>query len=89
MAAKFDLNDDSVVVIVGVVLLVMLLLSRCSEDNCDATRNTFGADSLEYKQCVAQRRSGHRTGGGIVGRGPSTTICNRVGPIRRGADDSR
>ena len=57
----------TVVVIVGVVLLVMLLMSRCSEDNCDATRNTFGADSLEYKQCVAQRRSGHRTGGGSFG----------------------
>ena len=54
-------------ILAGVVLIV--LLSRCSGDHCDEVRNTFGAASAEYQQCLAQRGSGSgaRTGGGSYG----------------------
>jgi hypothetical protein len=58
----------TVVVIVLVVLAVMLMMSQCSSRrDCDTMRNTFGAESLEYRQCMANRGSGVRTGGGSWG----------------------
>lgn len=54
-------------VVLVVLLLVLLLLSRCDgrDTACDAQRNTFGADSPEYAQCLRdQRRGGYSSGGG-------------------------
>jgi hypothetical protein len=44
---------------------------RSSSDRCDELRQTFGPNSNEYRQCVAQRGSGtsSRTSGGSWGGG--------------------
>jgi hypothetical protein len=47
-----------------VIVILMILLSRCSRDDCDALRDTFGANSNEYRQCL-------RSGGGSGYRGGS------------------
>lgn len=57
---------------IGVIILVLvvlaLLVSQCSSRNpCDTTRNTFGAASAEYQQCVRNSGRGARTGGGSYG----------------------
>jgi len=51
------------------VLVVVLLLFRCSDDerDCDALRNTYGDASLEYRNCLAGNRGSGRTGGGSFG----------------------
>ena len=59
-------------VVLVVVVLVMLLLARCDgrDSACDAQRNTFGADSAEYAQCLREQRSGgysSGSGGGSFG----------------------
>jgi hypothetical protein len=57
------------VVVIGVVmLLVVVLMSRCGSDDCDGVRQTFGPSSAEYQQCQRNQRSGgFRTGGGSFG----------------------
>jgi hypothetical protein len=58
-------------VIVAVVLLVMLMLFRCSRDNdCEALRASYGQASNEYQNCLANQRGGSgssRTSGGSFG----------------------
>jgi hypothetical protein len=55
------------IVVVAVIVLV-LLLSRCSRDDCAQVKDTFGAASTEYRQCSQnQGGSGVRTGGGSYG----------------------
>ncbi|HZT54800.1 MAG TPA: DUF4178 domain-containing protein [Burkholderiaceae bacterium] len=54
------------------VVVVVLLLFRCgssSSSNCDATRDTFGAASSEYQNCLNSNRSGGSYGssGGSFG----------------------
>ncbi len=55
------------------VIAVLLMLFRCGGGNdCDDTRATFGEASQEYRNCVANQRSGgaiipFRTGGGSFG----------------------
>ncbi|MBI3369006.1 MAG: DUF4178 domain-containing protein [Burkholderiales bacterium] len=54
---------------VMLVLIVLLLVAKCSGDDCSALRETYGEQSNEYQQCV---RSGGgsgaaRTGGGSYG----------------------
>jgi uncharacterized membrane protein YgcG len=49
---------------------VLALFSRCSDDDCDGVRSTFGPASNEYQQCLKSQRSGsggYRTGGGSYG----------------------
>jgi ribosomal protein S27E len=57
------------IVMVLVVLVLVALLSQCSRGGCDEVRDTFGAASAEYQQCLARRGSGGglRTGGGSYG----------------------
>ena len=59
----------TVVVIGLVMLLVVVLMSRCGSDDCDGVRQTFGPNSSEYQQCQRNQRSsgGFRTGGGSFG----------------------
>ncbi len=59
-------------VIIGVFLFILLaaVLNDCSGDGCDDIRNTFGATSSQYQQCLASNRvggGGFRTGGGSFG----------------------
>ena len=51
------------------VLAVVLLLSMCSDDECDKIKTTFVAASTEYQQCARNRGSGTSgpVGGGSFG----------------------
>ncbi len=57
------------IVMVLVLLVLVALLVQCSRGGCDEVRDTFGAASAEYQQCLARRGSGAglRTGGGSYG----------------------
>lgn len=53
------------VLIVLALIVVMLMVVRCSRDDdarCDPVRNTFGASSLEYQNCLASNTSRSRGG---------------------------
>jgi hypothetical protein len=56
-------------VVAGLVLgILFLMLARCdSSDDCSDERSNFGEASQEYQRCLADRRSGSRTGGGSWG----------------------
>jgi hypothetical protein len=58
-------------IVVGLVLLLVLLMSRCSRNDCDELRATFGEASNEYQQCLRSNRAGSggwwRTTGGSYG----------------------
>jgi uncharacterized membrane protein YgcG len=66
-----DLTGSAVRMVAMIIFILVLvsLLSQCDDDDCDAVRDTFGAASNEYRQCVAQRGSGTtgRVGGGSYG----------------------
>lgn len=51
--------------VIGLVLLVLavILLVRCSRDDCDAVRQQFGADSAEFRQCQSSARVSGSSGG--------------------------
>lgn len=52
------------------VVLVLLMLMRCSDDDrdCEPLRASYGQASQEYQNCLASnRRSGYRTSGGSWG----------------------
>jgi hypothetical protein len=67
----------SVVVVIVVGLALLALLTRCSDsgtnssmtNRCAGVQSDYGADSAEYRQCVAQNRSSGtgRSGGGSYG----------------------
>lgn len=64
----------TVLVLIVVLVLLAALVGRCSQDECDRQRQTFGADSAEYQECrrsAAVLRSGARTSGGSWGGGSS------------------
>jgi hypothetical protein len=54
-------------ILFAVVVLVVIVLSRCGNDGCDEVRDTFGAASTEYHQCQRSAGSGVRSGGGSFG----------------------
>ena len=53
----------------GFVIVVLLLVFRCSgDDECDTLRSKFGESSREFQSCLASQRSGgYRSGGGSFG----------------------
>jgi endogenous inhibitor of DNA gyrase (YacG/DUF329 family) len=56
------------VIVFIVLVLLMLVLSQCSSDNCGEVKSTFGAASAEYQQCQRASGSGGRiTSGGSYG----------------------
>jgi Zn finger protein HypA/HybF involved in hydrogenase expression len=58
----------TVLILLAVIVLVMLLMSRCgSRNDCDRVASSFGADSAEYRQCLQARNTGGRTRGGSFG----------------------
>ena len=59
-------GSSKVVMLFILVVAVMIVLSMCSDNDCDEVRNTFGASSAEYQQCQRSRASG---GGGYIGGG--------------------
>ena len=52
-----------------VVIVLMLILAQCGNDDCDQVRSTFGAASTEYQQCKRSSGSGYRGSGGSSGGG--------------------
>lgn len=54
-------------VIFGLLVLLILLVSRCGADDCDDVRHAFGESSNEYRQCARGGGGGFRTGGGSFG----------------------
>jgi len=53
-----------------VLVVVVLLFARCSRDNCDELRETFGEASNEYRQCLNSHSGGiggYRSTGGSYG----------------------
>ena len=56
-----------------IVVAIVLMLFRCGSGggpgDCSETRNTFGAASQEYQNCLNSQRSGSgsRSGGGSFG----------------------
>lgn len=64
----------TVLLLILVLVVLAALVGRCSQDECDRQRQTFGADSAEYQECrrsAAVLRSGPRTSGGSWGGGYS------------------
>ncbi|MEX8517376.1 MAG: DUF4178 domain-containing protein [Leptothrix sp. (in: b-proteobacteria)] len=58
-------------IFLAIALLMVLMATTCSSDGCDETRNTFGASSAEYQQCLSRSRSGSGSGGGYGTSGGS------------------
>jgi hypothetical protein len=56
---------------VVLVLLLIFGLIRCSRDDCDELRATFGEASNEYQQCLRSNQGGggygYRSSGGSFG----------------------
>lgn len=50
------------IILLLILLAVVVLIGRCSSDDCDSVRDDFGADSAEFAQC--RRASG--SGGGRI-----------------------
>jgi uncharacterized membrane protein len=56
-----------VMIAIFVIVVIIVLMAQCSSDRCEDVRNTFGAASAEYQQCVNSRSSGSSTSGGSYG----------------------
>lgn len=67
--ASRGLGFNAGVAIFVVIVLLILLLSKCSSDDCDNVRQTFGDASQEYQQCKQRSGSGYRGSGGSGGGG--------------------
>lgn len=68
VSSGFNLRNKGLWIFIGLVL-ILLLISQCSDDDCDALRSTYGEASNEYRQCLRSGSSGGgvRTGGGSWG----------------------
>ena len=64
---KGGLGCAGVLILLVLLLFVVLLISRCSADNCDQIRSTFGPASLEYQQCLNNRSRSSSSGGSFGG----------------------
>ena len=61
------LGVKTLVALIVVLVIVMLLVERCSSDGCDEVRATFGPQSNEYRQCQRNGSSGGGARGGSWG----------------------
>ncbi|WP_338416821.1 DUF4178 domain-containing protein [uncultured Sphaerotilus sp.] len=61
------LGCAGVIILLVLLLFVVLLISRCSSDNCSQIRSTFGPASLEYQQCLNSRSRSTSSGGSFGG----------------------
>lgn len=60
--APTALRPSTIVTLVLLFLFVILIV-RCSDDDCDAQRETFGASSAEYRECLRNGRVSGSSGG--------------------------
>ena len=62
------LSIGTIIQIVVIIIIVISVLAECDgNDRCDEVGRSFGPNSNEYQQCLAQRGSSGRTGGGSFG----------------------
>jgi ribosomal protein L37AE/L43A len=61
------LSLKTALILFFVLVVVVLLLSRCGGRDCDDVAQAYGANSAEYRQCLNARSSGGRSGGGAFG----------------------
>lgn len=61
------LGCAGVTILLLLLVFVVLLISRCSSDDCDQVRSTFGAASPEYQQCLNNRSRSSSSGGSFGG----------------------
>ena len=57
----------TVLILLAILVVVMLLMSRCGGDDCDDVARAYGANSSEHRQCVQARSRGGRAAGGSFG----------------------
>jgi len=64
-----NMGSGKAVALFVLVVLVMMVMSNCGDDDCDEVRQTFGTASTEFQQCTSRRASGGtgRVGGGSYG----------------------
>jgi hypothetical protein len=53
--------------LIFLVIVVIIVMSECSNDDCADAKSTFGEASTEYRQCLANRGSGSHSSGGSYG----------------------
>lgn len=56
------LRPSTIITLVLILLFVMLVV-RCSDDDCQALRDNFGASSAEYRECLRNGRVSGSSGG--------------------------
>jgi len=68
-AAPISVKSGSLAGLFVFLLVVVVIFSmvRCSRDDCDSLRRTYGEASNEYQQCKRSGGGGVRTGGGSFG----------------------
>ena len=72
MPADFGSHRMALVLMAAFLILVLIVLAtRCSSNECDRVRDTFGAASTEYQQCQRNSGGGYRGTGGSGGSGGS------------------
>lgn len=69
LASSSGLGFGKGVLLFVVIVLMILLMSRCESDDCAEVRSTFGEASQEYQQCKQRSGSGYRGSGGGGGGG--------------------
>jgi Domain of unknown function (DUF4178) len=73
--AQSGITFKGVVITVVIIFVLISMVRACQQDGCQRTRDTFGAQSMEYQQCQSNQRSsgGYRIpaggGGGFGGGG--------------------
>ncbi len=67
LPAASGLGIPKALLIFGLIVLVIVIASTCSSDDCSEVQQTFGAASTEYQQCLSNRGSG----GGVRSGGTS------------------
>jgi hypothetical protein len=67
-ASGSGMSFKTMLILFVAVVLLMLLLSRCSRDECDSAARAYGQGSAEHRQCLNSRGGGvGRVGGGSYG----------------------
>ncbi len=66
-AGKSGMGIWTMLLLFALVVLLMLLLSRCSTNECDDAARAYGLNSAEHRQCLNSRGGSGRVGGGSYG----------------------
>ncbi len=75
LASAGSWSARRIIMVIVVVFAIILLMSMCSRDRCDSLRQSYGASSIEYQQCLrsSSGSSGGRVSGGSWGGGSSSS----------------